>query len=666
MIAYLMGADEYPSQSLSVFQNILDLANILDRGEDLDNIHFRGAAAATTTPPVNVGVAPSAPAPTKQKGALRINLDRIERLFQTSAQLSVNSAALESQVKSLLESVRRVNQQQLRVKKRLFELETIVDTKSLSMMQNRGKTDGQSRFDPLELEQYSELHSSAHALMEEFNDAVLAQEQVDKALGSLSTMKNENQILARDLQHLIIGTRMSEVSSLEPRLQRNVRTTCQMTGKQANLIITGGDTLIDSDVLNKLAEPLLHLLRNAIDHGIETEEERVAAGKDPVGTISIDFASQGQQIIMTCTDDGKGLDYERILRRSIDNGLVEEGEHLSEQEISKLIFMSGFSTRDKVTEVSGRGVGLDVVRNWLTTVNGNIDIDSISGKSTTMIMRFASSLTTVQSLIVEVANQAFALPSVQVVLALSHDEGKFVETSNALQYHYNEKIYAAQYLTDMLGFPYQGNKDDMFSVLVRVGDEEWALGVDRLIDSRELLLKKPGDYLRHIDGISGTSILGDGSVAIHVDVPKLLRSDGSEGYVAPSNWDGSDRDVDTRPLLLVVDDSLSVRNTLQELLEDSGYLVETARDGIEAVNALDRVTPGVILTDLEMPNMNGVELTSHVRNDKNVSNIPIIMITSRSQEKHKQLAIDAGVDSYFTKPYNDTELLKSVHSLLSH
>ncbi len=663
MVAFLMGNDDYPEQAVSVLQNILDIANIIDRGGDLERFIARNQAANT------VAVQPLAPTKSTATGgagksALRVSMRRIEELFRVSAEVSVHSAAMEAQIKKLSEFNKRLRSQQLRVKTRLFELETVVDVRSLAMMHANDLRTDQQTFDPLELEQYNELHSTANALLEEFNDVILISEQLSETLTGLNAMENHQQVLARDLQHLVISTRMSEVGSLEARLQRNIRTTCQMTGKQARLLLTGGETLIDSDVLSQLGDPLLHLLRNAVDHGIESPERRIALGKDPVGTIHLDFSAQGQQIFLRCADDGKGLDYESILQRGIKNGLVAEDADLSKDDIGRLLFMSGFSTRDSVSEVSGRGVGLDVVREWLNTVNGSIAITSELGKNTVMTLNFASSLTTVQSLIVEVAEQAFALPSVQIQQALSRDEGQFVASGETLQYHYNDRIYGAKRLSDLLGYESADNVADAFAVLMTVQDELWAIAVDDLLDSRELLLKPPGIYVRHIPGIVGTSILGDGSIAIHLDMSQLLMR--AEGHRYQQVIGSSDTEalVD-RSKVLIVDDSLSVRNTLQELAEDAGFSVHTARDGIEAITVLNDFIPDIVLTDMEMPNMNGVELTSHIRSRQGMEDLPIIMITSRSQGKHRELAMQAGVNTYLTKPYNDSKLLEAMNSLLA-
>ncbi len=664
MIAYLTGNDEFPEQSLAVLQNILDIANIIDRDGDLDAIHLRNQVAAPALQQPAVEKKPTSPGGSASASALRVSMKRIDELFRVSAEISVHSAAMEAQIKDLTDYIKRLRAQQLRVKRRLFELETVVDVRSLALMHSGKEREVGTAFDPLELEQYNELHSTTHALLEEFNDTMLISEQLAENFAGLNTQENQQQLLARDLQHLVIGTRMSEVGSLEARLQRNIRTTSQMTGKQARLKLTGGDTLIDSDVLSQLADPLLHLLRNAVDHGIETPEERQAAGKDPVGTITLDFTSQGQQIFLRCSDDGKGLDYKRILQKAIDNQLISEGDQLTKEEISQLIFNSGFSTRDQVSQVSGRGVGMDVVRNWLNTINGGISVDSEKGQYTTVTLNFASSLTTVQSLIVEASGQAFALPSVQIQQALAQDEGEFFESGNALEYRHNDRVYGAKHLSDVLGFERKETGNKPFAVLMRVQDELWAIAVDSLIDSRELLLKPPGVYMRHIPGIVGTSILGDGSVAIHLDMPQLLaRAEGRGRLVRQS--DETITAEATGANVLIVDDSLSVRSTLQELVGDAGFRVKTARDGIEAVNILDTFTPKVVLTDLEMPNMNGVELTTHIRNRQGLQDVPIVMITSRSQDKHRELAMQAGVNTYYTKPYNDAELLTTISEALA-
>ena len=710
MVAYVTGTDEYPQQAQAVLQDVLDLANRIDRGEELEqevhrvahgSMHMPAASApvaayeqaadlladepavaddavaatpASVTAPVTAvratAEAARAPAAAAKKpatpaaAALRVSLDRIEELFRVSAEVSVHTAAMESRIKQLSERAKELLEQNLRVQKRLFELETVVDVRALSMMRAQGSRDGDAAFDPLEMDQYNELHSTAHALMEEASDARVISQQLEDEIAQLSSMQTQQQQLSRDLQYLVIGTRMTEVGGLESRLQRNVRTTCQATGKMAVLTLKGAGTLIDSDVLSKLAEPLLHMLRNAVDHGLEAPRERVQAGKSEVGSIVLDFSRQGQQVVLRCQDDGRGLDLAAIQRRAKEQGLIKANQAMSEEDTARLITLPGFSTRDTVSEVSGRGVGMDVVRAWAESMNGSIRISTQAGQGTTIELRFAASLSTLQSLIVDVFGQRFALPSMQIEQAVPKGAGTFVLDGNKLQYRYNNRVLRALRLAEVTGLPIDADKplDEYDAVVVRVQDKLFALAVDRLLDSRELLVKNPGRYARHLHGVAGLSVLGDGGIAVHLDLVQLLAGwQGNSGVVKVMT--PASRAAVGKPQLpgvLVVDDALTVRNTLQQLVEDAGFHVETARDGLDALDKLRTFTPRVVLTDLEMPNMNGVELTMSLRNREDTKGIPIIMITSRSQDKHRELAQHAGVDAYITKPYNEGELLKLI------
>ncbi|MDO4795590.1 MAG: response regulator [Brachymonas sp.] len=711
MVAYVVGTDEYPRQAQAVLQNVLDLANRIDRGEALEQgahvaeladssfavagqqaedacladdqalvadrpeaslaaaTDVPAAAAETAQTAASVTVQPPQPVPARRAApaaaALRVSMSRIEELFRVSAEVSVHTAAMEARLKQLNERARDLLEQNLRLQKRLFELETVVDVRALSMMRAQGGRDSDAPFDPLEMDQYNELHSTAHALAEEASDARAISQQIEEAIAQLAGMQTRQQQLSRDLQYLVIGTRMTEVGVLESRLQRNVRTTCQATGKMAVLTLKGASTLIDSDVLNKLAEPLLHMLRNAVDHGLEAPHARRKAGKSEVGSIVLDFSRQGQQVVLRCQDDGAGLDLQAIQRRALEHGLIRAGQPMSEEEIVQLITLPGFSTRDAVSEVSGRGVGMDVVRAWVERMNGVIRISSQLGKGTTVELRFAATLSTLQSLVVEASEQRFALPSLQVEQAVPKGSGSFVLVGNKLQYRYNNRILRALHLAEITGLPIDPDKPlgEYDAVVVRVQDKLFALAVDRLIDSRDLLVKNPGRFVRHIRGVAGLSVLSDGGIAVHLDLMQLLLSWKGSSHVASGAVLPPGRKIVSKPALpgvLVVDDALTVRNTLQQLVEDAGFAVETARDGLDALDKMRTFMPQVVLTDLEMPNMNGVELTQSLRSREDTRDLPIIMITSRSQDKHRELAQHAGVNAYITKPYNEGELLRLI------
>jgi chemosensory pili system protein ChpA (sensor histidine kinase/response regulator) len=664
MVGFATGSDDYPGQAQAVLQSVLDLANRVDRGDTLDQPLARPARA---TAPAAMAPSPAAPS-AMPAAALRVSVGRVDELFRLSGEISVHGAAMEVRIKTLADRARELMEQNLRVQKRLFELETAVDVRALTMMRARTQRTVSTAFDPLEMDQYSELHGTSHALMEEAADVRAMSQRLQEDIAQLGGLHTGQQRLAKDLQHVVIGTRMTTAGSLESRLQRTVRSTCQATGKQAALELRGGDTLVDTDVLSQLAEPLLHLLRNAVDHGIEPAEERLAAGKEAGGRIELVFSRQGQQVVLVCRDDGRGLDLPAVRRKAIERGLIEAARELDDEQTARLVLLPGFSTRDQVSEISGRGVGLDVVREWASAMKGSIRITAPQGKGCTIELRFAASLSTQHSLIVEVDGHRLALPSLQVEQAVPQGVGSFDEQGEQLVYRHDKRTLAADRLSDIAGLRGAARTKPLaecHAVIVRHDNGARALAVDRLLDSRELLVKTPGPYARHIRGVAGLSILGDGSVAVNVDIAQLFTSTRTRGAEASAAAVAPTQSA-RRRRVLVVDDALTVRNALVQLVGDAGFETHTARDGLDAIALLGDFRPDVVLTDLEMPNMNGVELTAHIRGRADIRDLPVIMITSRSQEKHRRLAEEAGVNSYLTKPYNESDLLRLIRAAMTH
>jgi chemosensory pili system protein ChpA (sensor histidine kinase/response regulator) len=668
MVGYVAGNDEYPRAARAVLQKVLDLGNRIDRGETLDVEVLRDAdalapaeAAAPETGPAAQAASPIA--------ALRVSAERVDELFRLSGEVSVHGAAMEARIKAVVERSRELLEQNLRVQKRLFELETLVDVRALTTMRARTRRVVDEAFDPLEMDPYNELHGTTHALMEEAADARALAVRLEDELAGLGSVHTRQQRLGKDLQHLVIGTRMSEAGMLESRLQRNVRSTCQATGKEAELRLAGGDTQIDTDVLNRLADPLLHLMRNAVDHGLEAPEVRVANGKPRTGKIELAFTRQGQQVVLRCTDDGAGLDLPAIHARAIQRGLVTAGQPMDDDAVARLILLPGFSTRDSVSEVSGRGIGLDVVRDWASKTNGSIRIMARPGQGCTFELRFAASLSTAHSLILDVSGQRFALASLQVEQAIARGLGNFTQQGDQLVYRSGKRTIPATRLCELVGLPTHADKplDDYDVVIVRHEESSRALAVDRLLDSRELLVKNPGRFGRHIRGVAGLSILGDGGIAVNLDLSQLFSTNMGQCHGASR---AAPKELEQQPgqrltQVLIVDDALTMRNSLLQLVQDAGYHAETARDGVHAVEMLKTFKPDVVLTDLEMPNMNGVELTAHMRSRDDFKDLPVIMISSRSQEKHRRMARQAGVDRYVTKPYNETDLLAVMREVLA-
>jgi CheY-like chemotaxis protein len=441
------------------------------------------------------------------------------------------------------------------------------------------------------------------------------------------------------------------------------------------LVITGGEIQVDGDVLNKLADPLLHLLRNAVDHGIELPEDRTAAGKPVAGTINLDFSRQGSGIVVTIRDDGKGLDYERIRAKAIDRELIRADQQLTRPELARLVLLPGFSTREQVSEISGRGVGMDVVATRLANIKGTVELSSEPGHGCEVVLRFQASLATQHSLLVEAGKQIFAIPIHYIKEAFPGGLGQVKQVkaskepigSGEDEWHFiiRDESFAIRELAPLTGLPSPSPNTEHFSVmpkvLIRTLDGTMAVLVDRLIDSRSVMVKNMGKYLAHVHGISGVTIMGDGALVPLLNLPELL-AEPIAVTAAAADLAAAARLQARR--ILVVDDSLSVRKGLMQLLQDAAYEVKGAGDGMEAIRALESFEPHLVCTDMEMPNMNGMELAQHLRMEEATRHLPIIMITSRSTEKHREQAMRAGVDFYLTKPYTDADLLKHVHNAL--
>jgi chemotaxis protein histidine kinase CheA/CheY-like chemotaxis protein len=468
----------------------------------------------------------------------------------------------------------------------------------------------------------------------------------------------------------VLSTRMLPVSTLVPRLRRNVRQTAQTLGKEAELVVEGESIMVDGDILNSLADPLLHILRNAVDHGIEFPDEREARGKPRAGLVTLHVSRQGNGVTVRVTDDGKGLDYQRIREKGVARGLLGAEARPTQGELARLTLQPGFSTRDQVSEVSGRGVGMDVVAARISALKGSVDIRSETGAGCEVELRFQASLATQHALLVRAGGQVFAVPSYMLDQALAPGLGDFLQVGNAWSLRYGNKVYPVRVMADLVGgHAPEGTRDapwygHMCVLLARAGNGSVAIAVEEVLDGRDLIIKGVGRYLNNAAGVAGVSVLGDGTIAPLLDLNGLLQQAGAgeSGGAARARARLAEPSM---PQVLVVDDSLSVRKSLANLLADFSYQVTAVGDGMEAVRALEKKRPDIVLTDLEMPNMNGIELTEYVRRESALHNLPVVMITSRSMDKHRDMATRAGVDVYLTKPYTDADLLGHIQRLLA-
>lgn len=674
MLAHLQGEEEAPVRAYEVLTALVEWANKVKSGEiaemsEADDISVSApsAVASESAEPFP----PSIPAPARPASAddavanLRVPVTTVDELFRLVGELNNKIGRLEDRVKGATEHAKGLLTQNASVQQRVMDLEKLVAFRGLSINKPSADSDD-SAFDPLELDRYNELHGATRALVEVTADAREIATSIEDEIAGISGELSQQVQVGRDLQHHVISTRMTPVSALFGRLTRNVRQTCQQTGKEAELVITGGDILVDGDVLNKLADPLLHVLRNAVDHGIETPEARRDNGKPPVGVVNLDFVRQGTSVVVKIKDDGRGLDYERIRDKAIARGLITAGAGLTQAELARLTLLAGFSTRDAVNEISGRGVGMDVVSSRLAELKGSVDLRSEPNQGCEVVLRLQASLVTQQCLLVESAMQTFAIPIHDIVQALAPGLGAIVSAEDGWKLILGTEQYAVHTLATLTGArelaATQMSLSALPAVLVRTGEGTVAIIVDRVVSTRDLIVKGLGRYLPKVYGIAGASLLGDGSVVPLLNVPELLFQPIAVSSAAEELAEAARRQVRR---VLVVDDSVSVRKSLTQLLQDAAFEVVGAGDGLEAIHMLDSFKPHVVCTDLEMPNMNGLELTQHLRRRDDTTTLPIIMITSRSMDKHRDQAKSAGVDYYVTKPYTDAELLKIVHKAIA-
>ena len=674
MVGYLRGDESAPENAFEVLNEIVAWANKVKSGEigsmtDDADVEVQSAPSGAARPDVPVAAAPEAEA----QATLRVPVNTVDEIFRLVGEMTTKIVQLESQVAKVNARANALLSQNLLVQQRVIDIEKLVMLRGMSL--TRADAGGNESFDPLELDRYNELHGATRSLVEVTTDAREIANNLEAGLTRLRVEVAQHANINKEIQYQVIATRLAPVSVLSARLTRNIRQTCQQTGKQAELVITGGEIQVDGDVLNKLADPLLHLLRNAVDHGIEQPEDRIAAGKPAAGTINLDFSRQGSGIVVTIRDDGKGLDYERIRAKAIDRELIRPDQQLTRPELARLVLLPGFSTREQVSEISGRGVGMDVVATRLANIKGTVELSSEPGHGCEVVLRFQASLATQHCLLVEAGKQIYAIPIHYIKEAFPGGLGQVKQIKDSNEAHgsgedgwefvIRDESFSIRDLAPLIGLPSPSPNAELYSampkVLIHTMDDAIAVLVTQLIDSRSVMVKNMGKYLSHVHGISGVTIMGDGALVPLLNLPELL-AEPIAVTAAVADLAAAARLQARR--ILVVDDSLSVRKGLMQLLQDAAYEVKGAGDGMEAIRALESFKPHLVCTDMEMPNMNGMELAQHLRMEESTRNLPIIMITSRSTEKHREQAMRAGVDFYLTKPYTDADLLKHVHNAL--
>ena len=674
MVAYLQGEEVAPQDAKTVLQRLLDWVQWIRDGEALTaqpkplagSVAVHLQAAATKTPAAtDADLAPqiTAQLPAADSATLRVGVDRLSRMLRRAGQSIVQSQRLSQLLVSANDRLDAVVRSQKMLTGRLRELETMVGSQAVALREQQKEGD----FDPLEMDRYDALHVLSRAITEAVQDGQELVQQAQTDTGNASAALRDESYALIDQHRELLAARLIPAKTMVPRLKRNVAQTASTTGKQVVLQIVGDGVMMDADVLTRLTDPLLHLLRNAVDHGIETPEERQAQGKYPQGTVTVAFKRIGQEVEIVVSDDGRGLDLGRIAEKAVAFGLVSQGTNLTESELLRMILRPGFSTRDRVTEVSGRGVGMDVVNDRIAALKGRLDINSMPFAGSRFTLHVPVSSGVAHALVVQCAQESVALSTDQVVVVLPAGQAGMTRDGEKLVLTHDDQQYPAFVLSQWLGFEETATLSLAdaalrLPVLVKGAEGTIALLVDAVIDSRELILQGIGQLARRIRGVIGGALRADGRPLFLIDVAELERAARSSVQMVSSSALRRRLAV-ARTRVLVVDDALSVRRSMQQLLGDAGYDVATAADGFEAIEQIRFKRPSLLLTDLEMPNLNGLELTRRVREVQQWMAMPIVMITSRAGDKHRQIAAEAGVDVYLTKPYLDADLLAHVKTL---
>ncbi|WP_266159930.1 Hpt domain-containing protein [Dyella silvatica] len=604
---------------------------------------------------------------------IRVRADLLDTLVNHAGEVAIYRSRLEQQVAGYRFNLVELEQTVARLRSQLRMLEIETEAQIIARFQREHREAGLSVFDPLELDRYSQLQQYSRALAESVSDLVSIQNMLDELTRQAETLLIQQSRVSSELQDGLLRTRMLPFDTMVPNLRRTLRQAAQEQGKSAQLFVEGAHGEMDRNLLDRIKAPFEHMLRNAVAHGIESPADRRKAGKPVEGAVRIRVAREATEVVVRVTDDGRGLDRDAVRKRGIERGLLRADAKPSDDQLLALITQPGFSTAGEVTQLAGRGVGMDVVANEIKQLGGSLAIESQAGQGTSFVLRLPFTLAVTQAILVRVGEATFAIPmtSVQGVARISPDELAGRLSENEPSFPYGGEHYGIHDLAELLGVVpgHPGEETQLPLLLTRAGDLRAAIRIDAVIGSREIVVKSVGPQISSVPGILGATIMGDGSVLVILDLAPLVR----HGIVRRQQRLGEGLsavqtpvvdEVRVRPLIMVVDDSITMRKVTGRILERHEYEVSTAKDGVDAVEKLHDRVPDLMLLDIEMPRMDGYELATHMKADARLRGVPIIMITSRSGDKHRQRAFDIGVDRYLGKPYQEAELLMQINEVL--
>jgi chemosensory pili system protein ChpA (sensor histidine kinase/response regulator) len=654
-------------------------------------------AAAVTTARIDAPMVPSAAAvlasgkamipapqtmarqPLRQaaSASVRVRSQLLDRMVNQAGEVMITRSRLEVELGQLRGSLSDMSDNLNRLRQQLRDIEVQAE----SQMQSRlaQAKEAQAGFDPLEFDRFTRVQELTRMMAESVNDVATVQRTLQRTVEATEDDLIAQARQTRELQRDLLRTRMVEFEGISDRLYRVVRQASKETGKQVRLDLLGGTIEMDRGMLDRMTPAFEHLLRNCVAHGIESPEARLAAGKDAAGLITVHLRHEGNDVSVEFSDDGAGLDLERILQKAITLGLIAADQAIDEQQAANLIFTAGFSTAAQVTELSGRGIGMDVVRSEVNGVGGRIETSTVKGKGTQFKLVLPLTTAVTQVVMVRAGDLSIGVPAnvVETVrrasakeLQQAYNSGLIDVGGEAVPFFWSGALLQASYNSS------ETQTKTTPVVIFRSAAQRIALHVDEVLGNQEVVVKNLGPQLSRLPGLAGMSVLASGAVvliynpvalaSIYGQQARTLSADRAEPHMLEAASGGAVKVsiltpvAQQAPLILVVDDSITVRRVTQRLLQREGYRVAMAADGLQALERLQEERPAVVLSDIEMPRMDGFDLARNIRADARLSDLPIVMITSRIAEKHREHAKELGVDHYLGKPYSEEELMSLV------
>jgi chemosensory pili system protein ChpA (sensor histidine kinase/response regulator) len=610
----------------------------------------------------------------QSKKHIRVHSELLDKLVNNAGEVNIYHARFGQQISDMGFSLGELDQTVVRLREQLRSMDRETEA---HIMPRRERASGQDDrgTDPSEADGYSQIQELSRSLLESVADL----EDIKGTLADLTrdseTMLAQQSRVATQLQEGLLRTRRVKFNGIEARLSRIVRQTAQSLKKKACLTITGGENEIDRGVQERMVAPLEHLLRNAVAHGIESPDVRSEAGKPTTGKVAISMSLGGGDIQICVVDDGAGIDVGAVRQTAVERNLIDPDAELDDREILHLLVDSGFSTAQQVTQISGRGIGLDVAGREIKQLGGSLTLESEHGVGTMFVVRLPQMLAVSQALLVKNAGQIYALPVVGIRGISRENHAALSENYRDAQkqYIYADEEYQLVHLSTLLQAERSAGQptEQVPLIMIRSGEDMLAVQVDELIGRREIVVVHPGAQASTVSGIVGVTLLGDGTVAMVLDIAGLLQTLEHSGVARELSSSESPPETAVAPeisslstTVLVVDDSITIRKFTTRMLERNNMSVLTAKDGVDAVLKLKERKPDLMLLDLEIPRMGGFEVAEFIRGDPRLKDLPIIIITSRSGEKHRQRAQTMGIDKFLGKPYQEAELIELISEVL--